>query len=160
MLLEEQNWFDRANIELHAADASPAAIARALAGEYRERSFRALPPELRERYFDRHGEGWRVTPALRRRVHAWHTLNLMDRDAATLVGHAPLIFCRNMFIYFSASAIRQVVENLADAMPTPGYLCVAAAESLLRITNRLELEEIGGAFMYVKRKSGRQGLCR
>ena len=26
MLLEEQNWFDRANIELHAADGSPAAL--------------------------------------------------------------------------------------------------------------------------------------
>ena len=46
----------------------------------------------------------------------------MDRDAATRVGRAPLIFCRNLFIYFSESAIRQVVETLADVMPTPGYL--------------------------------------
>jgi chemotaxis protein methyltransferase CheR len=38
----------------------------------------------------------------------------------------------------------------ADAMPTPGYLCVGASESLLRATDRFELEEIGGAFMYVK----------
>lgn len=160
MLLEEQNWFDRANIELHAADASPAAIARAMAGEYRDRSFRALPPSLRERYFDRQEDAWRVTPALHRRVHTWHTLNLMDRDAATRVGRAPLIFCRNLFIYFSESAIRQVVETLADVMPTPGYLCVAAAESLLRVTNRFELEEIGGSFMYVKRMAAREDLCR
>jgi chemotaxis protein methyltransferase CheR len=160
MLLEEQKWFDRANIELHAADASPAAIARAMTGHYRERSFRALPAALRERYFDRHGDGWRAKPALRRRVHAWHTLNVMDRGVATQIGHAPLIFCRNLFIYFSMSAIRRVVETLADAMPTPGYLCVASAESLLRITNRFELEDVGGAFMYVKRDGGREGLCR
>jgi hypothetical protein len=29
-------------------------------------------------------------------------------------------------------------------------LCVSASESLLRISNRFELEEIAGAFMYVK----------
>jgi chemotaxis protein methyltransferase CheR len=160
MLLEEQNWFDRANIELHAADASPAAIARATTGEYRERSFRALPPSLRERYFDAHGDAWRVKPALQQRVHTWHTLNLIDPPATALVAEAPLIFCRNLFIYFSAAAIRQVVDTLADRMPTPGYLCVAAAESLLRITNRFELEEIGGAFMYVKRKDDRTDVYR
>jgi chemotaxis protein methyltransferase CheR len=160
MLLEEQGWFDRASIELHAADASPSAIARATAGEYRERSFRALPPPLRERYFDAHGDVWRVKPALQQRVHAWHTLNLIDPAATAMMGGAPLIFCRNLFIYFSVAAIRQVVNALADHMPTPGYLCVAAAESLLRITNRFELEEIGGAFMYVKRNGGQKDVCR
>jgi len=35
-------------------------------------------------------------------------------------------------------------------MPSPGYLCVAAAESLLKRTTMFELQEIGGAFMYVK----------
>ena len=37
------------------------------------------------------------------------------------------------------------------AMPTPGYLCVGAAESLLRLTDRFELEQIGEAFVYVKK---------
>jgi chemotaxis protein methyltransferase CheR len=156
MLLEEHKWFDRAHIELHAADASPAAIARARAGEYRERSFRALPPALRERYFEPQGNGWRVKASLHRRVHEWHVMNLMDRDAARRVGSAPLIFCRNLFIYFSTPSIRQVVDTFADAMPTPGYLCVAAAESLLRVTTRFELEDIGGSFIYVKR----EGPCR
>jgi chemotaxis protein methyltransferase CheR len=152
MLLEEHKWFDRANIELHAADASPAAIARARVGQYRERSFRALPPALRERYFEPHGDGGRVKASLHRRVHEWHVMNLMDRDAARRVGSAPLIFCRNLFIYFSTSSIRQVVDTFADTMPTPGYLCVAAAESLLRVTTRFELEDIGGSFVYVKRE--------
>ena len=35
-------------------------------------------------------------------------------------------------------------------MPSPGYLCVAASESLLRRTTTFELQEIGGAFVYVK----------
>ena len=40
----------------------------------------------------------------------------------------------------------------ADRMATPGYLCVGASESLLRVTRRFELEEIAGAFVYVKRQ--------
>jgi chemotaxis protein methyltransferase CheR len=35
-------------------------------------------------------------------------------------------------------------------MPSPAYLCVAAAESLLRRTTVFELQDIGGAFIYVK----------
>jgi chemotaxis protein methyltransferase CheR len=36
-------------------------------------------------------------------------------------------------------------------MPCPAYLCVGASESLLKIGTTFELEEIGGAFIYVKR---------
>jgi chemotaxis protein methyltransferase CheR len=35
-------------------------------------------------------------------------------------------------------------------MPSPGYLCVGAAESLLRVTSRFELQEIAGSFVYLK----------
>ena len=70
----------------------------------------------------------------------------MPRSSA----RADIVFCRNVFIYFSEDAVRRVVETFADSMPTPGYLCVGASESLLRMTDRFELEEIGGAFVYVK----------
>src|SRR4051812_43510527 len=77
MLLEEAGWFDRAAIEIHASDASPAALARARAGRYRERAFRSLPPPLRDKYFQRDGDGWTVSPALLRRVTSWSVVNLM-----------------------------------------------------------------------------------
>ncbi|HEY9651701.1 MAG TPA: CheR family methyltransferase, partial [Coleofasciculaceae cyanobacterium] len=64
---------------------------------------------------------------------------------------APIIFCRNVFIYFSQKTIRQTVRLFFEAMPTPGYLCLAASESLLKITTDFELQEIGGAFVYVKK---------
>jgi hypothetical protein len=38
----------------------------------------------------------------------------------------------------------------ADRMGSPGYLCVAAAESLLRLSTPFELKTCGGAFVYVK----------
>jgi chemotaxis protein methyltransferase CheR len=150
MLLDEAGWFDRMPIEIHASDASPGAIARARNGLYRERAFRSLPPALKERYFSRCGEAWRVCEDLQRRITSWSVVNLMSpRDTAPFESSA-IILCRNVFIYFSPAAIAQVVDRFAVAMPSPGYLCVAASESLLKVTQRFHLEEIGGAFMYVK----------
>jgi chemotaxis protein methyltransferase CheR len=35
-------------------------------------------------------------------------------------------------------------------MPTPGHLFVGVSESLLRASRDFVLEEVGGAFVYVK----------
>jgi chemotaxis protein methyltransferase CheR len=150
MMLEEAGWFGRARIEIHGSDASPAQIARAQAGRFRERSFRALPPGLRERYFSPAEDVWVPHESLRARITSWSVVNVVEDDLRDLAA-APIVFCRNLFIYFSQDRIRQVVDRLADAMPSPGYLFVGASESLLRVTRRFSLEEVGGAFVYVKR---------
>jgi chemotaxis protein methyltransferase CheR len=150
MMLEEAGWFDRARLELCASDASPQAIARARRGLYRERSFRALPDALRERYFTRDADGWRVDPRLAGRVE-WSVANLLGPEAAPLAG-APIVVCRNLFIYFSEQSIRRAVALLAERMPSPGYLCLGVSESLLRFDTDFQLEEVGGAFLYVKRE--------
>ncbi|HVL66219.1 MAG TPA: protein-glutamate O-methyltransferase CheR [Vicinamibacterales bacterium] len=152
MLLEERGWFDRAPIEIHAGDASPAVVERARQGRYRDRSFRALPPHVKERHFVRDGDTWMVDPALHGRVRSWNVLNLVDDQEAAAMAGAPIVFCRNVFIYFSEAGVRRVVDRFARLMPAPGYLCVGASESLLKVTTCFELEEVGGAFVYVKKK--------
>ena len=151
MLLEEQGWFDRAPIEVHGSDASPAAIGRANDGLYRERSFRTLPPAMKDKYFVPSGSGWRVSPVLTRRVRSWSVVNLMAADVQSSLAGSPVIFCRNAFIYFAPSAIKKVTDIFSASMPSPGYLCVGASESLLNITSAFMLQEIGGAFVYAKR---------
>jgi chemotaxis protein methyltransferase CheR len=154
MVLEQAGLFGRGAIEIHGSDASPGAIEKARAGRYRERSFRSLPPALRERYFSRDGDGWVVDPALHRRVTSWSVVNVLREPDVASHARAPIVFCRNMFIYFSQEVIARVVAQFARAMPTPGYLCLGASESLLRMATAFELEEIGGAFVYVKRGAG------
>jgi chemotaxis protein methyltransferase CheR len=151
MRLSEDGWFGRADIEIHASDASSAALARARAGLYRERSFRALPAALREKYFTPEGNQWRVVPELSRRI-SWREANLLESSATDELEEVSVIFCRNVFIYFSRDAVRAVVESFAEKMPLPAFLFVGAAESLLKVTDDFELEEIGGAFVYVKRR--------
>jgi chemotaxis protein methyltransferase CheR len=157
MLLEDEGWFDRADIALHASDASPAVLERAHQGRYRERAFRVLPPAQRARYFRPRDDVWEVDPALHARVRSWSVVNLRSLADVAVRAQADIILCRNVFIYFSPEAVAAVTDVFANRMPIPGYLCIGATESLLRVTDRFELEEIGGAFMYVKRRETPKG---
>jgi len=152
MLLEEGGWFTRAPIEILASDASRAAIARAEAGRYGARAFRNLPPALRDKYFTADGDRWVVVPNLQRRV-AYDVVNLVAPDEVARHAAAPIICCRNVFIYFSDRSIRRTLDAFAAGMPEPAYLCVGASESLLRLGSAFDLQEIGGAFVYAKRAS-------
>jgi chemotaxis protein methyltransferase CheR len=149
--LNEAGWFERASIEILASDASSKAIERAKAGIYRERAFRNLPPQLRDRYFESEGSAWRIRSDIHSRVK-WRIANLIDDSQITPLAAVDFIFCRNVFIYFSESAIGRVVRSFARFIRHPGYLFVGAAESLLRLTTDFNLTEIDDAFVYVKRE--------
>lgn len=150
MALDEAGWFERASIEIFASDASSKAVDRAIQGVYRERAFRNLPSGLRERYFDAEGSVWRIRSNIHSRVK-WAIANLMDEDQIRPLAASDIIFCRNVFIYFSESAIRRTVRTFSRHIRPPGYLFVGAAESLLRLTSDFNLTEIDDAFVYVKR---------
>jgi chemotaxis protein methyltransferase CheR len=149
MALDKEGWFDRHPIEIYASDMSPAALCAAERGIYRDRAFRNLPPELRRRYFKPVSEGWELDPNLRRRI-VWRRANLLNRAEFEDLARSRVILCRNVFIYFTEVTIRRVVKVYEECMLEPGYLFVGAAESLLKFSTRFGLEEIGGAFVYVK----------
>lgn len=151
MRLNENCWFDRANIEIFASDVSSTALERARRGRYRERSFRALPEHLKDKYFEFDGKEWVVTPHIHEKIK-WHQVNLLEKDEIWSLARSSVIFCRNVFIYFSRDAMRKVVDSFAEKMRTPAFLFSGAAESLLKVTDEFELEEIAGCFVYVKRR--------
>jgi chemotaxis protein methyltransferase CheR len=152
MALDEAGWLGRAPIEIRASDASTAAIEKARRGVYRERSFRNLPAHLRDKYFTQEGatKTWRVDANLHAAVE-WRVVNLMKEAEVAPLAAAHVIFCRNVFIYFSDETIRKTVRSFAGYIRPPGYLFVAAAESLLKLSSDFELQEVGKAFVYVRR---------
>ena len=151
MALEEHGWFDRLPIEIYASDASEAALRKAGIGRYGNRAFRQLPIALREKYFDTVTSSlWAVKPSLSARITGWSRVNVVRSDEVAPRASVDVIFCRNLFIYFNEATVRLVAEQFAEHMRTPGFLCVGAAESLLRVTNRFELQDIGGAYVYAK----------
>jgi chemotaxis protein methyltransferase CheR len=150
MALSERGCFDRWPIEIVASDGSQAALTKARRGFYRERSFRSLPGPLRERYFSATNGGWQVDPALHARI-SWHSTNL--GDTFQISRHLPvhIIFCRNVFIYFSAESTTRTLRSFFEGLSKPGHLFVGVSESLLRFDHSFELQEFGRAFAYVKR---------
>lgn len=149
--LNEAGWFERVPIEIVASDASSKAIDRAQQGLYRERAFRNLPASLRDRYFTKEQSAWRIRSDIHGRIK-WRIANLMEEREIADLAVADFIFCRNVFIYFSESAIRRVVRSFTKFVRSPGYLFVGAAESLIRVTTDFNLTEVNDAFVYVKRE--------
>ncbi|HWH71435.1 MAG TPA: protein-glutamate O-methyltransferase CheR [Candidatus Sulfotelmatobacter sp.] len=147
MALAEAGWLGRVPIEIVGSDASVAALEKARRGIFRERSFRNLPGELRAKYFQPVPQGWCIAPELLVRVR-FQRANLAASVEIAPLAKAPIIFCRNVFIYFSEQSIRRTVGCFAQAMPPEGHLFVGACESLLRVTQEFELGEVGNAFVY------------
>lgn len=148
--LREAGWSNHP-ISVFASDASEAALEKARGAVYRERSFRALPPNLRAKYFEPPtAEGSRLRRELLPPVSFQRANIVVPAEIATLAA-APVVFCRNVFIYFSPDAIRRTVASFARAMPEGGHLFVGASESLLRLTEEFEMREAEDAFAYVRK---------
>jgi chemotaxis protein methyltransferase CheR len=149
MALNEAGWADYP-IEIIGSDASVTALEKAQKGFYRERSLRSLPENLRKKYFTESDKGFQLSAAMMCRVQ-FHKANILDpKEIAIMVG-SPVIFCRNVFIYFSPDTIRRALFLFGKGMPSGGHLFVGVSESLLKLTNEFELTQIRDAFVYVRR---------
>lgn len=136
-------------IQIRASDASPGALEKCRIATYREKAFRSLPPALKAKYFTAAGSECRLRPEVASRV-SFERANLLATEEISALARSPIIFCRNVFIYFSSHAIRQTVAAFASRMPRGGHLFVGAAESLLRLTSDFDLKEMGDCFAYVR----------
>jgi chemotaxis protein methyltransferase CheR len=148
--LLEAGRYQYGPIEIIATDYNEEALKQACQGLYRKRSFRSLPPEYLLQYFQHiDKDRYQLVDQVKEKVK-FSYLNLMNTDEIEKLGQFDIIFCRNAFIYFSETAIKQVVISFHRSLRELGYLFIASVESLLRITTLFELVEVGDAFAYKK----------
>ena len=117
-------------------DLSASAIATAETGVYSRWSLRGLSASEVARYFRPEGKGFRLRDELRRDV-AFARRNLLD-PAPTTEGEFDVIFCRNVLIYLTPVALRQVVQEMAAALVPGGWLVTSASDPLLDDVAALE----------------------
>jgi chemotaxis protein methyltransferase CheR len=142
----------RQRVHILGTDLDAQVLERARAARYESRSFRAIPLDERDRHFDREGTRWRLHEDIRGRVH-FRQVNLADRDAVAALGRFDVIFCRNVFIYFSHEVTERVVGCFHERLHAPGWLFLGASETLLKVSSPFHLIEVGHAFVYQKRRS-------
>src|SRR6185436_9607400 len=97
--LNEAGWADHP-IEIIGSDASILALEKAQKAHYRERSLRSLPENLRRKYFTEVDKGFQLSTAIMSRVQ-FHKANILDPREIAIMVSSPVVFCRNVFIYFS-----------------------------------------------------------
>jgi len=133
-----------------ASDISTKVLKRAEAGVYPEDRFRGLSQDWRRRYLlrgtgSREGE-FRFRPELRNLIR-FERINLMEPLPAE--GPFPLIFLRNIMIYFDRPTQEKVVAALTAKLEPGGYLFIGHSESLNGLAHRLERVQVA-----VYRKQG------
>ena len=96
-----------------------------------------VPAEWLSRYFTPSGspKAYRVAPQVRSVVR-FRRLNLLE--PCTWPRPFPVIFCRNVMIYFDKATQERVVRQLSECLEPGGYLLVGHAESLTRVAHSLE----------------------
>jgi len=137
-LLEELGREALSSIRILATDISTRALATAQTGAYPAERFEGIPAAQLRQYVLRGEQSWKdwylVRPEIRAVVE-FRRLNLMESFAH--LGPFPVIFCRNVMIYFDRHTQQDLVNRLAGCLEPGGYLLVGHAESLSAVDSPL-----------------------
>ena len=124
------------NVRIVGTDISDAAVAKASLGEYSRLEWeRGMPPEHLARYFQKNGDSHKITDEIRSLV-SFRRLNLLE-DFSSL-GRWDIVFCRNVAIYFSDEAKKDLFERIGRAMENDAFLVIGSTESLLGVCPSFE----------------------
>ena len=126
---ERANLGKKVSAQIVATDLSPSMLQACKVAEYDSLSIaRGLSAERLQLYFDKTASGhWAVKPAIKNRVE-FRALNLLDSYAG--LGKFDVVFCRNVLIYFSAEAKKDILTRIHATLKPGGYLFLGASEAL------------------------------
>jgi chemotaxis protein methyltransferase CheR len=113
------------DVKILATDIDINMLAEARAGLYSSQVIAPVPGEMRARWFEREGDGWRASEPLRRLI----TFNELN-----LIGDWPMrrqfqaIFCRNVVIYFEEETQSKVFSRFLPLMSPDARLYIGHSE--------------------------------
>lgn len=113
------------DVKILATDIDINMLAEARAGLYSGQVIAPVPGEMRARWFEREGDGWRASEPLRRLI----TFNELN-----LIGDWPMrrqfqaIFCRNVVIYFEEETQSKVFSRFLPLMSPDARLYIGHSE--------------------------------
>jgi chemotaxis protein methyltransferase CheR len=149
MLTRESGLFPGRTVRIFGSDISRRCLAAARRGVYGPSAFRAMPVDLRKRYFVERADGAHIADDLRGICQFGH-LNLLDTPRSSVVGRVDVIFCRNVLIYFDDVSRRRVIEMFYERLLPGGYLLLGHSESLLNVSTAFELVHLREDLVYRK----------
>ena len=119
------------DVRILATDLSTCMLEIACRGEYEQDRFKDTDQRLISKYFEcmqtEPEEIYQARPSIRSLIH-FARLNLMDDWP--MKGPFDVIFCRNVAIYFTSEARKDLFKRLAALLTPEGYMFVGSSESL------------------------------
>ena len=133
-------------ISVLGTDIDEAALDAARRAEYPNEDLSHIPLGYQNRFIEHDRETFRIPPEVTRYVR-FKPLNLFEDKPIHVVD---VIFCRNVFIYFTREQQARVMERFWAALHRGGYLILGRSEKLApSLAERLELVD-GGRRIYRK----------
>ena len=117
------------DLKIFASDVDASSIRKAAEGVYPEESFAHINVNIKEKYFSKTNNGWRVKSSIRQLI-VFTEHNLMKAVPFTRLH---LITCRNLLIYLQPSAQRRVFSFFHFGLRNGGYLMLGPSEALTHL---------------------------
>ncbi|MDR1726786.1 MAG: protein-glutamate O-methyltransferase CheR [Acidobacteriota bacterium] len=129
-------------------DISSRVLSKALEAKYTVLDVaRGLPPEMRDRYFERDGDSFHVRKEICGMME-FKALNI--QEPFSQLGGFDVILCRNILIYFNDDAKRKILAQFFQILAPGGYLMLGSAENLYGLNKDFVTERYGATVMYRK----------
>jgi len=135
-------------IEIDAFDIDSKCIEKAKKAIYTNNSLRFMNEECKLKYFYKiNKDTYSLKEIFKSGVNFSHA-NLIDLSTYYKPIPYDAIFCRNVIIYFSESAILKVIDNFKQCLRKNGLLFLGHSESLIGFTNAFESIRLGNYIVY------------
>jgi chemotaxis protein methyltransferase CheR len=113
-------------VSIYSADIDDDCLKKAERGEYERQELVEIDPRCISKYFTQDGTKYRIKDNIKRPVHFRHA----DLTQELQYQNLDVIFCRNVFIYFTKPAQAQIFKHFYQALLKGGYLIVGKSEML------------------------------
>jgi chemotaxis protein methyltransferase CheR len=153
VLFDSGQFFWGWDVKVVGLDVDEAALDKARRGLYHENSLRVVSGPVLERHFVRLESGVRARDSVRRCV-SFRAGNLLEPSSYEGLPPLDAIFCRNVLIYFSDTAVQRAVSLFHERLTPGGYLFLGHAESLARVASAFRPIRFQGAIVYQKPEAG------
>jgi two-component system CheB/CheR fusion protein len=121
----------RRRVKIFATDVDEDALNHARQAAYAEKDLQAIPPGLRDTYFEPANGRFVFRAEFRREVIFGRHDLVQDAPISRL----DLLVCRNILMYFNAETQSKILARLHFALGASGYLFLGNAEMLITHTN-------------------------
>ncbi|WP_097074471.1 CheR family methyltransferase [Ureibacillus xyleni] len=113
-------------VQVLATDIDENVIQKAKLGLYPDRSLAEVPADVKNKYFNKEGQFFKVKDEIKRTV-TFKKHNLLKDNYET---NCDLIVCRNVMIYFTEEAKDQIYHNFSKSLRSGGILFVGSTEQI------------------------------